>query len=69
MASCKLAPKIPCTYAPILTNNGQNVEAVQSPTGKKAGRKKQTVLSWSSALHISYVHINFHISPAQAQKR
>lgn len=69
MASCKLAHKIACTYTPILTNNSQDVEAIQSPTGMKAGRKKQTALSGSSVLHISSVHINFYISPAQAQKR
>lgn len=41
MASCKLAQKIAHTYAPVLTSNSQNVEAIQSPTGMKAGRKQQ----------------------------
>lgn len=69
MASCKLAQKIACTYAPISANNSQSVEAIQSPTGMKAGRTQQTVLSGNSVLHVSSVHINFYILPAQAQKR
>lgn len=70
MASHKLAPKKnACTYAPVLTNKCQNVEAIPTKSNwYEAGGKQQIGLSESSVVYISIVDINVYILPAQAQK-